>query len=631
MNGSENGAKPAPALVPQPYESHFDREELTRLLIQQLGLMGYPRAASVLEAESHYRAEHPTVTQLRTVVLQGQWVESERLLAGLPGLKPKGLQSAQFLIRRQKFLERVEARQTKRALQVLQQELSPLPVNPAKVHALSLFMFCPSRTDLYRLAKWDGAAGQSRHQLLEKLQAHIPAQMMVPPRRLEQLLDRAVQFQNLNCPFHSGEDDYTLLTDHQCNPLRFPQESIHSFESHTDEVWLLAFSPNGAFLASGSKDYTICIWDIEHKVLLHQLRGHEKALASMAWSPDSNQLLTGGHDHRVRLWNIVCEMVLDKHIQPVTACTWFPDGERFLTGGMDGFVYVWNTQARLLRTISAPRLHDMALDAENNRLYVACNERSIPCFDCETGALVNTISLISEVGSISLMPKKPEYLLVSFVDLGVQLWNVETEQLVQSYASFAHGHYVLRPCFAGSDQLYVACGGEDGHIYAWSRLTGKPVANIKAHSGTVNTIAWSPANTNLFATASDDKTVKLWNAEYSRNNTLPNADPLALNAVTGCPASTDASRERTDLEVSSRDEDEEEDDDDNDDDDDDEEGSDQDEAISDDNDTEISDDEEAAAEDLLVDIGYNYLGPELFRRQRDIASDDDEEEEDSTS
>ena len=39
--------------------------------------------------------------------------------------------------------------------------------------------------------------------------------------------------------------------------------TTHILEGHSDEVWNVCFSPNGKFLASGSKDSTTIIWDTD--------------------------------------------------------------------------------------------------------------------------------------------------------------------------------------------------------------------------------------------------------------------------------------------------------------------------------------------------------------------------------
>ena len=50
-----------------------------------------------------------------------------------------------------------------------------------------------------------------------------------------------------------------------CNCFRdqFPCTSTQVLSQHNDEVWFCRFSPDGSKLATGSKDGTLCIWDVD--------------------------------------------------------------------------------------------------------------------------------------------------------------------------------------------------------------------------------------------------------------------------------------------------------------------------------------------------------------------------------
>ena len=43
----------------------------------------------------------------------------------------------------------------------------------------------------------------------------------------------------------------------------FPCETIQIMNDHGDEVWICKFSPDGLKLATGSKDASIIIWDVD--------------------------------------------------------------------------------------------------------------------------------------------------------------------------------------------------------------------------------------------------------------------------------------------------------------------------------------------------------------------------------
>ncbi len=72
---------------------------------------------------------------------------------------------------------------------------------------------------------------------------------------------------------------------------------------HADEVTCLAFSPDGKSLASGARDGTLRLWDVETGKELRQFDGTLGELTTVTFAPDGANLFSAARD-TVTLWDV---------------------------------------------------------------------------------------------------------------------------------------------------------------------------------------------------------------------------------------------------------------------------------------------------------------------------------------
>ena len=73
---------------------------------------------------------------------------------------------------------------------------------------------------------------------------------------------------------------------------------------HRHTVNDLAYSPNGRYLASASRDQAVVLWDAVTWRPLQTLRGHTNAVYNVCFTQDSRFLLSGGGGSEVFVWKI---------------------------------------------------------------------------------------------------------------------------------------------------------------------------------------------------------------------------------------------------------------------------------------------------------------------------------------
>lgn len=79
---------------------------------------------------------------------------------------------------------------------------------------------------------------------------------------------------------------------------------VKRHKGHSNQVFSVAFSPDGHVLATGSRDSTIAFWKVGTWELLGRMEGHTSTVLGLRFSADGQILASAGEDKTVRLWDV---------------------------------------------------------------------------------------------------------------------------------------------------------------------------------------------------------------------------------------------------------------------------------------------------------------------------------------
>jgi WD40 repeat protein len=128
---------------------------------------------------------------------------------------------------------------------------------------------------------------------------------------------------------------------------------------HTDTVFGVRFSPDGAKLASASADKFLKVIRVEDGKDLKSFEGHTHHVLSVDWSGDGKQLVTGGADNVLKVWDFETGeqlRTLQAVGKQVTAVRWVPGRPLVAGASGDSKVKYWNPNGNgnVARTFNGP-------------------------------------------------------------------------------------------------------------------------------------------------------------------------------------------------------------------------------------------------------------------------------------
>ncbi|KAF6985864.1 hypothetical protein CFC21_003681 [Triticum aestivum] len=182
----------------------------------------------------------------------------------------------------------------------------------------------------------------------------------------------------------SGSDDATLRI--------WDRESAHCSHVvgghgfHTQGLTCLAITWDSQSIVTGSQDSSVHIVSIKSGQVVGALVGHTNSVECIGISPRYNWVATGSIDQTLIIWDLTHQAIRSvcEHDDGVTCLAWIGSSRYVASGCIDGTVRVWDSlSGELARILSGHRdvVQSLAVSADCNSIVSVSSDKSARVFD----------------------------------------------------------------------------------------------------------------------------------------------------------------------------------------------------------------------------------------------------------
>ncbi|PVF92103.1 WD40 repeat-like protein [Serendipita vermifera] len=311
---------------------------------------------------------------------------------------------------------------------------------------------------------------------------------------------------------------HVLCVDHKSGGLRDWPVVQKVLIGHERTVHCIAVSHDSKRIASGGKDKTVRIWDMDTgEMIAGPFEGHGALISFISFSPDGSRILSASHDTTIRIWNSwTCEAVIGPlrgHTKAINAASLSRDGTMIASASEDKTIRLWcaNTGQASDKSFEH-KLPVKCIHISNNKELIGSGtEYDIRIWSIRESILIHAIHLPKHSGVNSIMFSPDDRWVISGGDRNlISTWDVETGKRI---GEPLRGHSDSITCVRFfSNGSRVVSGSKDHNLRVWDikeNAFGKACYTLRWHTFTVKCITISPRDDYILS-GSEDGTICVW-------------------------------------------------------------------------------------------------------------------------
>ena len=297
----------------------------------------------------------------------------------------------------------------------------------------------------------------------------------------------------------------------------------------------VAVSPDGRLGLSGGGDMIIRLWNLQTGEKVREFKGHEQEIETVAFSPDGALVASSGNradKSEIAVWNAQSGQKL--WLEKFSSCdtiAWSRDG-RFVFHDENGFVRAREAKTGALvgGTLSgnhhSGNINNLALSGDGTRLISAGSDHTLRIWSVQNGLAKSVRQLTGATMRVSKMALSPDgrQMLCGLADEWVdgahstpaRLWDAATGRTVRELP----GHYygVLDAAWSG-DGKSILTSGFGGGLHFWNAATGQKTRALEKENVKSESVALNGDGTRALAAVDADNkinTVQLYDTQSGK-------------------------------------------------------------------------------------------------------------------
>ncbi|XP_008240092.1 PREDICTED: cleavage stimulation factor subunit 50 isoform X3 [Prunus mume] len=348
--------------------------------------------------------------------------------------------------------------------------------------------------------------------------------------------------------------DFGAVQETKGSSKSFPKHETRHLSEHKNIARCARFSPDGKFVATGSSDTSIKLFEIAKikqmmlpdardgpvRPVIRTFYDHLQPINDLDFHPQNTVLISGSKDNTIKFFDFskmtakrAFRVIQDTH--NVRSVSFHPSGDFLLaelisrSSAIEATVHNTGTDHPIPHlydintfqcylSANAPEIdvngaiNQVRYSATGGMYVTASKDGTIRLWDGVTANCVRSIAGAhgtAEATSANFT-KDQRFVLSSGKDSTVKLWEVGTGKLVKQYLGATHTQLRCQAVFNDTEEFVLSIDEPTNEIVVWDALTAEKVAKWPSnHIGAFRWLEHSPTEA-AYVTCGTDRSIRFW-------------------------------------------------------------------------------------------------------------------------